>query len=133
MPLVRIPLRRFKKAIKISRGFNGIIREVNTDRGAQFFSNTGGQTKFQQFLGKKRINFIPSRRNNPQTNGKLERLWLEYDRHRWRFNNINSFIRWYNRRIHGALWLQIGECPAEAVWRKNQPASTLGLFWRLNQ
>jgi len=39
------------------------------------------------------IRYIPSRRNNPQTDGKIERFWLEYDRHRWRFESIEEFIR----------------------------------------
>jgi len=34
------------------------------------------------------MKFIPSRRNNPQTNGKLERLWYEYDKHRFSFGSI---------------------------------------------
>ena len=60
------------------------------------------------------IRFIPSRKNNPQTNGKVERFWLEYDRHRWRFKDIHEFISWYNNRIHGALWIEIGETPEDA-------------------
>src|SRR3989344_5988712 len=40
---------------------------------------------------------------NPQTNGKLERLWHEYDKHRWRFRSLKEWIDWYNDRLHGAV------------------------------
>ena len=123
----------FKDAISCASEYNGQIRDVNTDRGAQFFNNKGGKSQFQTFLECEGIHFIPSSRNNPQTNGKLERLWLEYDRHRWRFDAMEEFIQWYNHRMHGSLWMDIGECPAEAVIRKSQPESLLGLFWRLHQ
>ena len=121
----------FQVAMTKVNEYNGIIHSVNTDRGTQFYSNhPNSKSRFEMFLGEHLINYIPSRRNNPQTNGKLERLWLEYNRHRWRFSNIQEFIGWYNNRMHGALWMEIGECPKEAVWRKNRPESMLGLFWR---
>ena len=88
------------------------------------------QSRFQRYLAQKGIRPIPSRKNNPQTNGKVERFWLEYDRHQWRFQTISEFIDWYNRRLHGALWVDIGENPSEAVFRKLQPESLLGLFLR---
>lgn len=122
----------FKQAEDRSRVYNAIIREVNTDRGTQFYNVHGGLSKFQIMLIEKGIRYIPSRRNNPQTNGKLERFWLEYDKHRWTFGSLDEFIVWYNRRLHGALWLEIGECPDDAVWRKNQPGSILGLLWGMS-
>ena len=122
----------FKTAIEKADEYCGMIREANTDRGTQFY-HPGGKSQFKIFLDQEQIRFIPSRKNNPQTNGKLERLWFEYDRHRWRFESIDDFINWYNRRLHGALWLEIGETPEEAIMRKNQPGSILGLFWRMNQ
>ena len=103
---------------------------MNTDRGTQFFNIHGSKSKFQSFLEENGIRYIPSRRNNPQTNGKIERFWLEYDRHRWRFGSIEEFIQWYNRRMHGALWVVIGECPQEAVFRKSNHANLLALFAR---
>jgi len=119
----------FQEAEFSAMAFNSAIREVNTDRGAEFFTNHPGSiTRFQHYLLDRGIRFIPSRRSNPQTNGKLERFWLEYDRHRWRFPDVGSFIAWYNDRLHGALWVDIGECPREAVIRKMQPESLLGMF-----
>jgi len=58
----------------------------------------------------------------------IESFWLEYARPRWRFESIEEFIRWYNPRMHGALWVDIGEYPQEAVFRKSNLATLLGLF-----
>ena len=48
----------FEKAMNKAREYNVEIKEVNTDKGSQFY-----------------LKCIPSHRNNPQTNGKFERLW----------------------------------------------------------
>jgi len=111
--------------------FNAVIHEVNTDRGTQFYSNKDKPSQFEQYLKKQGIRYIPSRKSNPQTNGKLERFWYEYDKHRFSFENIQQFIDWYNARIHGALWLEIGEKPKEAFMRKLPPENLLGLFMRM--
>ena len=124
------------KAIDVAwNDYSSYIREVNTDRGTQFFVNKQNRrgtstNEFQRFLKEHGIVHVVSRKSNPQTNGKIERLWLEYDRHRWRFSSLDEFISWYNSRIHGALWVDIGETPEEAVYRKLQPEAIIGLFWR---
>ena len=121
----------FQVAEKEAWIYCSIIREVNTDRGTEFFSNHPNSiSKFQVYLLQKRIKFIPSRRSNPQTNGKLERFWYEYDKHRWRFDSIDKFLQWYNDRIHGALWIKLGESPDDAAFRKLQPKSIIGMFGR---
>jgi len=51
-----------------------------------------------------------------------------YERHRWRFSTIEEFADWYNHRIHGSLWLKIGENPEEAFLRKAPTEALLGLF-----
>ena len=123
----------FQKVIEQSSTFHAFIMDVNTDRGAQFYSNHPNSTsQFQEFLNENNIRHIPSKRNNPQTNGKLERLWYEYDKHRWRFETIEEFIQWYNHRLHGSLWLEIGENPSEALIRKLDPSVLLGYFMELN-
>ena len=43
------------------------------------------------------------------------------------------FVKWYNRRIHGALWLEIGENPEGVFIRKAPPESLLGLFFSLTE
>ena len=91
---------------------------MNTDRGTEFYSAKDKPSQFEEYLKEQGIRFIPSRKRNPQTNGKLERFWYEYDRHRFSFENIQQFIDWYNARIHGALWLEIGEKPKEAFVRE---------------
>lgn len=84
----------FLKVIEQSHLFNAFIKDVNTDRGSQFYSNHPNSiSKFQGFLEENGINHIPSRRNNPQTNGKVERFWYEYDKHRWRFETIEEFLQ----------------------------------------
>jgi transposase InsO family protein len=81
----------FKTAQSIAFELKILIREVNTDRGTQFYSNKNeGTCEFEKYLGSQSIKHIPSRRNNPQTNGKLERFWYEYDKHRWRFNSLKE-------------------------------------------
>jgi transposase InsO family protein len=119
----------FKEAEKVSASYRSSIREVNTDRGSEFFSNRPDSlSRFQEYLQERNIRHIPSRASNPQTNGKVERFWLEYDRHRWRFASIDEFVKWYNNRLHGALWIDIGETPNEAIWRKLQPECILGFY-----
>lgn len=121
----------FKEAEQNAGDYNVLIREANTDRGAQFFCNKNdGISAFEKYLESQGIRYIPSRRRNPQTNGKEERLWYEYDRHRWRFASMWEFVEWYNRRIHGALDYRSGENPSQAFIRKRQPESILGLFMR---
>ena len=94
----------FKEAQNKTHEFNVWIREVNTDRDSRFYSNKNpGTSAFEHYLKREGIRHIPSRKGNPQTNGKLERLWREYDRHRWRFVSIEAFLKWYNNIIHGAL------------------------------
>ena len=122
----------FLKVIEQSHLFNAFIKDVNTDRGSQFYSNHPNSiSKFQGFLEENGINHIPSRRNNPQTNGKVERFWYEYDKHRWRFETIEEFLQWYNHRLHGSLWLEIGEAPCDALLRKMDPSVLLGYFMEL--
>jgi len=62
---------------------NGSIEAINTDRGSQFYPNKKDKngeadSVFRDYLQSKRIIHIPSRRNNPQTNGKIERWFQEY-------------------------------------------------------
>ncbi|MCX9088386.1 MAG: hypothetical protein OIN90_12590 [Candidatus Methanoperedens sp.] len=86
-------------------------------------------SEFEKYLVSQSIKHIPSRRNNPQTNGKLERFWYEYDKHRWRFSSLQEFLKWYNSRIHGSLDYRNGENPGMAFIRKMPPAAILGLFF----
>jgi len=56
---------------------NGLIQTINTDRGSQFYPNKKDKngeeySVFRDYLESKGILHIPSRRNNPQANGKIE-------------------------------------------------------------
>jgi putative transposase len=125
-----------EEAITVAASWGLSIRELNTDRGTEFFVTVksdrpdAGPGQFQQFLAAHGIRHVVSRLNNPQTNGKLERLWYEYDRHRWRFATLREFIDWYNGEIHDALWLEMFETPKQAFQRKLPPEVLLGLHMR---
>ena len=123
-----------KQAISLAQEYNSHIRELNSDRDTTFMTNKGkpaiDKHKFQQELRRHGIKFIPSRRRHPQTNGKNERWFQEYDKHRPRFKTAQEYINWYNNRIHGSLDLYAGETPNEAFMKKLQPEAILGLFYK---
>ncbi len=125
-----------EEALAVAESWGLTIREVNTDRGTEFFVSKKSDRpdpspgQFQQFLTEHGIRHVVSRVQNPQTNGKLERLWYEYDRHRWRFATLREFIDWYNGEIHDALWLEMFETPREAFQRKLPAEVLLGLHLR---
>ena len=129
-------IKTLKDAEKEAAGYNAYIQEINTDRGSQFYANAGekkkkGQSQFEKYLKKQGMRHIPSKRNNPQTNGKIERWIQEYKKHRHRFSTTDEFKNWYNNRLHGALRLDWGETPKEAFMRKMKPGYLLGIFMDL--
>jgi len=122
-----------KEAITEAWKYNLIIKQVNTDRGTEFFATEKGKKKikeheFVRFLNLQGMQHIPSRVKNPQTNGKLERWHQEYEKHRPRFTNLNDFIMWYNDRIHGEL----RTTPNKAFQRKLPQESLIGMFFKEN-
>jgi putative transposase len=127
-----------RAALARAEEWNLRVDQVLTDRGVQFFTSPKGATQvvparqgegqFQRFLREQGIGHVVARVNHPQTNGKLERLWREYDRHRWRYATLEEWIEGYNHAIHGALWDM--ECPAEAFQRKLPVEALLGLHGR---
>lgn len=124
-----------KKVEELATCFSGGILAINTDRGSQFYANAGekkkkGVSRFEQYLKDQGIKHIPSKRNNPQTNGKIERWFQEYQKHRHRFEIHEDFRDWYNNRIHGSLRLESGETPNEAFIRKLRTESLLGMFFK---
>ena len=124
-----------REAIKAAKEYQVIIRQVNTDRGSEFFSNQksknpGSKSQFERYLLSEGIKHIPSSVGNPQTNGKIERHWLEYNKHRWRFKTLKEYMAWYNHRLHGALNLDWAETPEQAFVRKMLPESMVGLMFR---
>jgi len=123
----------FKRAEDIARAYRGKITAVNTDRGTQFYASGGekkkkGVSRFEEYLNARGVKHIPSKQNNPQTNDRIERWFLEYRRHRWRFDTAYAFAECYNNRVHGALDLEYFETQNEAVIRKMRCENTLGMF-----
>lgn len=130
-PIAPFVIKTFRGALAHAEEHNLTIKQVNTDRDSTFFGRKGGKSAFQILLEKRGIQHIPSRVKNPQTNGKLERFWFEYDKHRERFSSFQEFVSWYNGLIHGELNPRGGVTPAEAFVRKLPPESILGLFTRI--
>jgi transposase InsO family protein len=60
-------------------------------------------SEFRYHLEKYGIKPILARIRHPQTNGKLERFFGEYKRHRSAFSSFEEFINCYNDRPHGSL------------------------------
>ena len=116
--------------------YSAVIWDVNTDRGSQFYANKfdrkgeKGKSEFEVFLEKEGIKHIPSRRNHSQTNGKEERWFRTYGENRNKFKSFQEFREWYNERIHLGLSRTEGITPTEAILRKLQPSSILGIFLR---
>ena len=104
------------------------ILQVNTDRGTAFVSNKEeGASKFQEYCESKGIQLVPSRIRNPQTNGKVERRWQEYDKHRYRFKTLQEWIDWHNNRLTTSLDIVHYETPNTAFISKLP--NLLALFW----
>ena len=85
---------------------------VLSDKGTQFYNskkNKEGKltpSLFEQELNELGIQFWTSRRNHPQTNGKMEK-WFDTMKKRFKKHpneSLQDFVKWYNQeRIHHAL------------------------------
>ena len=97
---------------------------ILSDKGTQFYNskknNKGVLTPslFEQELNELGIEFWTSRRNHPQTNGKMEK-WFDTMKKRKKKHpeeTLQEFVKWYNEeRIHHAL----GYKTPEEVYREN--------------
>lgn len=97
----------------------GPIRECISDHGVQFTSNNRGRNKFKEFLESNGIKQILCRVKHPQSNGKIERLFWTYERHRDSFASVDKYVEWYNTiRPHMSLDFEKLETPWEAFQRK---------------
>ena len=97
---------------------------VLSDKGTQFYNskkNIKGvltSSLFEQKLNELGIEFWTSRRNHPQTNGKMEK-WFDTMKKRRKKHpeeTLQEFVKWYNEeRIHHALEYKT----PEEVYREN--------------
>jgi putative transposase len=95
---------------------------VLSDKGPQFYANMKTKTgeraisKFEKELNSIGIGLWTSRRNHPQTNGKMEK-WFDTLKKRMKKHpeeTLHELIEWYNEeRIHHALRYKT---PEEAYW-----------------
>jgi len=106
------------------RGMNhalrhGKIKQCISDHGAEFTSSKNGKSRFATYLASKGIKQILCRVKHPQSNGKIEKWFDLYNRHRWSFNSNSAFLKWYNEvRPHRSLRFQELETPQLAFERK---------------
>jgi len=91
---------------------------VLSDKGTQFFANVKNKqgeralSEFEKELNTLGIELWTSRRNHPQTNGKIEKWWHTMKRRQKKHPEeaLQDFVKWYNeRRIHHALGFKTPE------------------------
>jgi putative transposase len=100
---------------------HGKIKQVISDRGAQFMNNLDGYSQFQEFLKLHEIQHIKCRIKHPQSNGKIEKWWDCYERNRKAFKILEEFLKWYNEvKPHRSLNFDVLETPEQAFIRKRR-------------
>lgn len=106
------------RGMKIAMKY-GTIKQCISDHGSQFTSNLDGKSRFKEFLKKNSIKQILCRIKHPQSNGKIEKWFGIYDKHRYAFDSIQEFLGWYNEiRPHRSLRFETLETPNLAFLRK---------------
>ena len=99
----------------------GKIEQAISDHGSQFMNNMEGYSEFQEFLKLNEIKHIKCKIKHPQSNGKIEKWFGCYDKHRKAFKTSEEFVKWYNEiRPHRSLKFDILETPAQAFIRKRR-------------
>ena len=99
---------------------HGPIKQRISDHGSQFTSNfIDANSRFVEYLKSKGIQQILCRVKHPQSNGKIERWFGCYDKHREAFKSVEDFLYWYNDiRPHRSLRFDMLETPSQAFIRK---------------
>ena len=104
---------------------NGVCPNIMlSDKGTQFYNSKKNKKEvltpslFEQELDKLGIEFWTSRRNHPQTNGKMEKWFDTFKKRKNKHpdETLQEFVKWYNEeRIHHALDYKT----PEEVYREN--------------
>ena len=99
---------------------HGQIKQCISDHGSTFTSNfIDAISRFKEYLKSKKIKPILCKIKHPQSNGKIEKWFECYDRHRHAFKQKKEFMYWYNDvRPHRALNFDKLETPSQAFIRK---------------
>jgi putative transposase len=99
---------------------HGQIMQCINDHGTQFIKTLSEEnSRFVEYLKSKGIKQILCRIKHPQSNGKIEKWFDIYVRHRNAFKTKEEFLYWYNEvRPHRALNFDILETPQQAFLRK---------------
>jgi len=112
------------------------MRELILDHGAEFGAHRVHEdgkwdSEFKRHLERYGIKPILARVNHPQTNGKLERWFGEYQKHRLAFSSFEESKEWYNNRPHGSLEFEHLETPELAFRRKMRQEMYFAIGHRL--
>ena len=99
---------------------NGPIKQCISDHGSTFTSNfIDAKSRFKIYLISKEIKPILCKIRHPRSNGKIEKWFQAYDKHRDAYKTKEEFLFWYNDlRPHRALNFDILETPSQAFIRK---------------
>ena len=99
------------------------ILEVITDHGSEFINTRQDDRPclahvFEGYLHDNDIKHSLCKVGRPQSNGKIERFYQTYEKHRWRLGTLDEFLAFYNEeRPHMSLNWDNLETPAEAFDR----------------
>lgn len=111
------------------------IEQAITDRGSQFYANKKdkndeSESSFEEFLEQNGIKHIKARVKHPQTNGKVEKWYDLYEKHRSKFETFADFVNWYNTiRFHESLDMQhYLQTPLDAFWSRLPDECKLNVF-----
>lgn len=99
---------------------HGQIQQCISDHGSTFTSNfADAKSRFRDYLKSKCIKPILCRVRHPRSNGKIEKWFQTYDRHRAAYKTTEEFLFWYNDlKPHKALNFDKLETPSQAFIRK---------------
>jgi len=99
---------------------HGPIKQCISDHGSTFTSNfIDAKSRFKAYLQSKRIKPILCKIRHPRSNGKIEKWFQTYNRHRKSYKTIGEFLHWYNDlKPHKALNFDKLETPSQAFIRK---------------